>query len=199
MVNLCRSLLPSDQDRISSVRAISRKGLENLEEKGLSTLYLALGRCTWTADDGGRDPFAPILLAPIGLKLKGTDLGATEVQLAGEIEVNPVLLHVLNKELNIPVTAESVLSIYSITRDGDSVADDTEAATPATVNLQAVLEWFNTHASKVPGFKADSFAVLGNFHFRNWPWCGTWKITVPSFWLMMWWQPSLVTLPPDVS
>jgi hypothetical protein len=199
MVNLCRSLLPSDQDRISSVRAISRKGLENLEEKGLSTLYLALGRCTWTADDGGRDPFAPILLAPIGLKLKGTDLGATEVNLVGEIEVNPILIHVLNKELNIPVAAETVLSIYSIARDGDGVADDTDTATPATVNLQAVLEWFNTHASKVPGFKADSFAVLGNFHFRNWPWCGTWKITVPSFWLMMWWQPSLVTLPPDVS
>jgi hypothetical protein len=64
-------LLASDQGKITSVRAISRKGLENLEEKGLSTLYLALGRCTWTADDGGRNPFAPIFLAPIQLKLKG--------------------------------------------------------------------------------------------------------------------------------
>src|ERR1700679_3160902 len=50
-----RELVASKQDKISSVRAIARKGLENLEEKGLSTLYLALGRATWTADDGGRD------------------------------------------------------------------------------------------------------------------------------------------------
>jgi Protein of unknown function (DUF4011) len=67
-------LLAINQDKISSVRAIARKGLENLEEKGLLTLYLALGSCTWTADDGGRDPIAPILLIPIGLKLKGQDL-----------------------------------------------------------------------------------------------------------------------------
>ena len=107
-------LLTSDQEKISSVRAISRKGLENLEEKGLSTLYLALGRCTWTADDGGRDPIAPILLAPIELKLKGTDLAATEVRLVGEMEVNPVLLHIFNRELNLPVTAETVLAYIRV-------------------------------------------------------------------------------------
>jgi len=28
------------------------------------TLYLALGRCTWTADDRGRDPIAPVPLVP---------------------------------------------------------------------------------------------------------------------------------------
>lgn len=37
-----RDLLAINQEKISSVRAIARKGLENLEEKGLSTLYLAL-------------------------------------------------------------------------------------------------------------------------------------------------------------
>src|SRR5271155_5001850 len=79
-----RELLAINQEKISSVRAIARKGLENLEEKGLSTLYLALGRCTWTADDGGRDPIAPILLIPVALKLKGQDLEATEIQVAGE-------------------------------------------------------------------------------------------------------------------
>ncbi len=109
-----RELLASDQDKITSVRAISRKGLENLEEKGLSTLYLALGRCTWTADDGGRDPIAPVLLVPIGLKIKGLDLPATEIQLAGEIEVNPVLLHIFNRELNVPLTADTVLSLFSV-------------------------------------------------------------------------------------
>lgn len=35
----------------ANVRTIVRKGLENLEEKGLSTLFLALGRSSWTAED----------------------------------------------------------------------------------------------------------------------------------------------------
>jgi hypothetical protein len=106
-------LVASDQDKISAIRAISRKGLENFEEKGLMTLYLALGRCTWTADDGGRDPLAPVLLVPMGLKFKGQDLQATEIEIAGEIEVNPVLLHIFNRELNLPLTAETLLSLYS--------------------------------------------------------------------------------------
>jgi very-short-patch-repair endonuclease len=150
-------LVASDQDRISAIRAISRKGLENFEEKGLLTLYLALGRCTWTADDGGRDPVSPVLLVPIGLKFKGQDLQATEVDLAGEVEVNPVLLHIFNRELNLPLTAETLLSLYS--HD-----DDTETT---EVNLQAVLDYLNTLARKLPGFKAELFAVLGNFSFQK--------------------------------
>jgi hypothetical protein len=160
-------LVASDQDKISSVRAISRKGLENLEEKGLLTLYLALGRCTWTADDGGRDPIAPVLLVPVGLKLKGQDLQATEVELAGEIEVNPVLLHVFNRELNLPLTAEVLLSLYLDGNDTETM-DDAEADEPqATVNLQAVLDFLNVLANKLPGFKAEPFAVLGNFSFQK--------------------------------
>jgi len=159
-------LVASDQDKISAIRAISRKGLENFEEKGLMTLYLALGRCTWTADDGGRDPIAPVLLIPIGLKFKGQDLQATEVDLAGEAEVNPVLLHIFNRELNLPLTAETLLSLYS--RD-----DDTE---PTEVNLQAVLDYLNTLARKLPGFKAELFTVLGNFSFQKLAMVRTWRI-----------------------
>jgi hypothetical protein len=160
-------LLASDQDKLSAIRAISRKGLENLEEKGLSTLYLALGRCTWTADDGGRDPIAPVLLAPVGLKLKGTDLPATEVQLVREIEVNPVLLHIFNRELNLPLTAETVLSLYSGDHDAGKIEDDAEVDGPQKVSLQAVLDGLNTLASKLPGFKAEPSAVLGNFSFQK--------------------------------
>jgi very-short-patch-repair endonuclease len=161
-------LLASDQDKISSIRAISRKGLENLEEKGLSTLYLALGKCTWTADDGGRDPIAPILLAPIALKLKGQDLQATEVGLVGEIEVNPVLLHIFNRELNLSITAETILNLYS--REDASDSEENGAVADGwhtTVTLHAVLDFLNVRASKLPGFSAEPFAVIGNFSFQK--------------------------------
>ena len=117
--------------------SISRKGLENLEEKGLSTLYLALGKCTWTSDDGGRDPVAPVLLIPVTLKMHGQDLRATEIEVAGEFEINPVLLHILNRELNVTVDAESLLSEFSPGHDLD-VLEDSDGQ--PGVNLTAVLK-----------------------------------------------------------
>jgi Protein of unknown function (DUF4011) len=179
LVNISE-LIGADQTGLSHIRSIARKGLENLEEKGLSTLYIAIGKATWTADDGGRDPVAPVILAPVTLKLKGQDLLATEVQLSGELEINPVLLHVLNKELNISITAETLLKLLSIPENGvangldsDQTAavlptDDVEggkecAETETSVNVAAVFDHLNAQGKRVPGFRADSFAVIGNF------------------------------------
>ena len=156
-----RDLLASDQDRISHIRAIARKGLENLEEKGLSTLYLALGRCTWTADDGGRDPMAPVLLIPISLKLKGQDIQATEIQIAGEVQINPVLIHVFQRELNVSVGADELLALFSPQHASEVDEDQTD------INLDAVLNSLNFVATNVPGFKAEPFAVIGNFSFQK--------------------------------
>ncbi len=160
-------LLGIHHDKVSSVRAISRKGLENLEEKGLSTLYLALGRCTWTADDGGRDPVAPILLIPVTLKLKGQDLDATEIQLAGEFEVNPVLLQIFNRELNLPLAAETVLNLFTNEQTQASTADNDVDPQQTTLQLAPVLDLLNRMATKLPGFRAEPFAVLGNFSFQK--------------------------------
>jgi very-short-patch-repair endonuclease len=158
-------LLDIGQEKLSPVRAIARKGLENLEEKGLSTLYLALGRCTWTAADGGRDPIAPIFLIPVDLKLKGQDLDATEIQVAGDFEVNPVLLHVFNRELNLPLTGETLLDIFT---SRQSRAEEREGEIPQTLLLLGpVLDFLYGMASKLSGFKAEPFAVLGNFSFQK--------------------------------
>jgi very-short-patch-repair endonuclease len=158
-------LLGIGEEKLSSVRAIARKGLENLEEKGLLTLYLALGQCTWTATDGGRDPISPIFLIPVDLKLKGQDLNATEMQVAGDFEVNPVLLHIFNRELNLPLTAETLLDLFTSHQSG---VEEREAETSQTLLLLGpVLDFLNRMASKLPGFKAEPFAVLGNFSFQK--------------------------------
>jgi hypothetical protein len=157
-------LLGVGHEKLSSVRVIARKGLENLEEKGLSTLYLVLGQCTWIAADGGRDPISPIFLIPIDLKLKGQDLDATEMQVAGEFEVNPVLLHIFNREWNLPLTAETILDLFT---SHESSAEAREAENSQTMLLEPVLDLLRGMASKLPGFKAEPFAVLGNFSFQK--------------------------------
>jgi hypothetical protein len=124
-------------------------------------LYSALSRCTWTAEDGERDPTAPGLLIPITLKLRRQDIQATEIQVAGEIEINPVLVHVFQKELNVSVVADELLTLFSPQHNSGVDEDQTD------VNLDAILDSLNTAAIKVPGFKAEPFAVIGNFSFQK--------------------------------
>lgn len=150
----------------ATVRMIARKGLENLEEKGLSTLYLALGRCSWTAEDGGRDPFAPVLLVPVHIKYKGQDLASAEMEIAGDPEINPVLLHVFHEELNVSVTADELLAEFRASEAIQETADH-ETSDQPEVNLQAVLDLLTGRAKKVPGFAAVPFAVVGNFAFQE--------------------------------
>ena len=163
------SLLVDRELAASNVRAITRKGLENLEEKGLSTLFLALGGCSWTADDGGRDTFAPILLFPITLKFKGHDIQSTEIGIAGDLEVNPVLIHILNEEMNVRISAEELLSAFR--PDVDDQLDEANEAEDEpqkpVIDLEAVFELVMARARKVPGFRVKPFAVIGNFSFQK--------------------------------
>jgi very-short-patch-repair endonuclease len=155
-------LMPGQQFAAANIRTIARKGLENLEEKGLSTLYLAVGRCSWTAEDGGRDSFAPVLLFPVTLKFKGHDIQSTEIEITGKPEVNPVLIHVLNEELNVKITSEELLHELRPEHDEDDDQSD-----DAEINLQGVLDLFASRAKKVPGFTIQPFAVIGNFSFQK--------------------------------
>ena len=57
-------LLPNLEDDLLAniLRDISRRALQNSEEKGLSTLFVTFGMATWPALDGGRPAEAPVLL-----------------------------------------------------------------------------------------------------------------------------------------
>jgi len=155
-------LMPGQQFAASNIRTIARKGLENLEEKGLSTLYLALGRCSWTAEDGGRDSYAPVLLFPVNLKFRGHDIQSAEIEITGKPEINPVLIHVLNEELNVTITSEELL--HKFCSDPDENEDDSGQP---ELDVQGVLDLLVSRAKKVPGFTAQPFAVIGNFSFQK--------------------------------
>jgi hypothetical protein len=50
---------------VASLNDIAARARSNFEERGLDTLFLALGVASWTAPDGGRNAAAPVLLVPI--------------------------------------------------------------------------------------------------------------------------------------
>ncbi|MFM6157727.1 MAG: DUF4011 domain-containing protein, partial [Sphaerospermopsis kisseleviana] len=56
---------------IKKIQTIYKRSISNLEERGLRTLFLAYGMVTWTANDGGRNLQAPLVLIPISIQTKG--------------------------------------------------------------------------------------------------------------------------------
>ena len=99
-------LLGGPAEPRSPILNMVRKSQKNLEEKGLTTLYLTLGSATWPADDGGRDPKAPIVMLPLTVKRKGPDISTFEVRVSGDATINPVLLHVLSRQFNSRIRPE---------------------------------------------------------------------------------------------
>jgi hypothetical protein len=81
----------------------------DFEERGLDTLFLALGLATWTADDEGRSPCAPVLLLPLKATQTGSRSGTWSVARAGELKVNDVLLHALQAEHGVAVSADNLV------------------------------------------------------------------------------------------
>jgi hypothetical protein len=63
-------LLPNGKDESVTkvVRGIARRAQANAEEKGLRTLFVALGMATWTSIDSGRPADAAVLLFPVALE-----------------------------------------------------------------------------------------------------------------------------------
>jgi very-short-patch-repair endonuclease len=154
-----QKLLPDALDRPARVLNIARKAMENLEEKGLQTLYLGLGFATWKADDGGRDVKAPIFMLPVSFHQKGRDVSSVEIEVAGEAQVNPVLLHVLDSEFDVQLTEEELLpadDLSSAETDGGHIAP-----------YLAAFAMLAERAQKIPGFATLASAVIGNFAFAK--------------------------------
>src|SRR5260370_16041748 len=105
------SLLPGADEVSTSARAneIKRTALSHLEERGLETLFIAFGFATWLATDGGRPAEAPVMLVPIVLEKRGREGRALNMRLAGDLQINPVLLFSLEREQGRQVSPQALL------------------------------------------------------------------------------------------
>jgi very-short-patch-repair endonuclease len=159
-------LLRDQNARPGCALSIARKAQENSEEKGLQTLYLAVGFASWQSSDGGRDPKAPVFLLPLQMKRKGRDLTAIEVQVVGEPKINPVLLHFLSDQFDLQISEEELLEVAM---PKEPEAGSTKEATGATVlgSYQLALDALTERAGGVPEFRTELSAVISNFSFAK--------------------------------
>ena len=96
----------TDEDRI---RTIHNKAKENLEERGLATLSLACGLASWDNKRGTWQPCAPVLLQRASLRALGAAQDEFELALVEDMEVNPLLLHLLKTDFECELDQEALL------------------------------------------------------------------------------------------
>jgi very-short-patch-repair endonuclease/DNA polymerase III delta prime subunit len=133
---------------------VQRKATENFEERGLETMFLAYGLAGWTAKDGGRDAEAAIVLCPV--RLEGKEQRRA-VRRRGDLEINPVLVHVLERDFGMADIAEQLAA--ALPEDEEHLHD-----TQTYEDLFAKLEQAAKH---VGGFRVVRRAVIGNFSFQK--------------------------------
>jgi len=137
--------------------ALQRKALINLEEKGIETLRLAMGMATWPASDGGRPYNAPVLLLPARIEMCGRAGDGLRLAVAGEPQVNPVLLYVLEENYAIHINASAVLS----------ECGGEEESGHWRIDPEGVLARIERAAKAVADFKVMWRVILANFQFAK--------------------------------
>jgi very-short-patch-repair endonuclease len=155
-------ILPHEQKKKQTViKEIARKGLDNVEEKGVATLYLALGKASWPQTDGERPVEAPLLLIPITLRYPGQDFARAKMQASGNTEFNPVLLQFIKREYELEPDVEDLFRVAGIL-DTD---DDEEAK--GEHHLEALFAAVRLNFAVIPNLTVTDFAAIGNFSFQK--------------------------------
>lgn len=141
----------------STLVALQRKALSNLEEKGIETLHLAMGMATWPASDGGRPYNAPVLLLPARIEARGRSGDDLRLAVAGEPQVNPVLMYVLEENYAIRINASAVLSECGGEDELGQWRIDTEG----------VFARIERASTTILDFKLTRRVILANFQFAK--------------------------------
>ena len=142
----------AQKDARKRFSAIHKQARENLEEKGLDTLFLAVGLATWKADAGAA-PRAPVALIPVAIAPEGAGRWEFVIEQSGEPSINPMLVHVLQSQHGLDLSA-----------DEETIA---EAALNSWEGIERDLERFEAEWSKAPDFAIEPELKLGNFRYAN--------------------------------
>jgi very-short-patch-repair endonuclease len=146
------TLFPDSLESVlKRARTVRNKARETLEERGVATLFLAVGMATWTNTRTTATPAAPILLREATIAARGAAEEDFDLALTGEVEFNPTFLHMLAEQHQIQITADELLDELG---DGDSAG---------------LFERLEKECSSIPDFGIAERHVLGNFSYAKLP------------------------------
>ena len=134
---------------------IVRKAQENLEEKGLQTLYLTLGAVSWPSEDKGRDYYAPALLLPLQWTQDRTRRLVFSVEWAQDADINRSLQVVWNQAFQIQMPSI------------DTWLGDSMPAAWADILQQTIPDYIRAQGSIIEGLTWHDDCHIGNFSFQK--------------------------------
>lgn len=146
------------EDALRRMRTIVRTARSYEEERGVRTLFLACGVATWRNERASRPPAAPVLLVPLAIRARGASQQDFELSLAGDLEVNPTLLHMLKVEFNLDVDDQELYRHAEM----DGVIDTPE-------ELRLTYNWLSEQCRSVSDWAIADRFVLGNFWYAKLP------------------------------
>jgi very-short-patch-repair endonuclease len=152
-----KKLLPdADEEQITAkLKQIARKARENLDDRGIDTLFVAAGIATWKPEEGKNPPQSAVLLVPVAVESKRRALPA--LKRVGDLKINEVLLQVLETNFGCKLDANEVLAAADVDPESEEDAFD----------LDRLLARLTELAKDVPQFAVRRAVALGNFSFQK--------------------------------
>jgi very-short-patch-repair endonuclease len=146
---------PQQAAAAARLKEIAKRAQENLEERGLDTLFLGVGMASWQPEDGGRPGAAPVLLMPLSAMPLARESRSWVLKRNGDLRINDVLLHALEVQHGVTIDADELLSdLHPDTNDAD-------------LDLASLFNRLSDRAGEVPGFAVASSFIVSNFHFQK--------------------------------
>ena len=153
-----KRLLPEGVDLKSSeakLLEIRDHALINTEERGIETMFMAMGMATWDPPDGERPAEAAILLVPLRVEALARGRHGLNMLRSGDVQANLVLLHFLETEFHVQLSADDLLSVLEGTEAGEEF------------DPRPVAARLTRAAREIPGFHTTDRIVVGNFAFQK--------------------------------
>ena len=133
---------------------IHKSALTNREEKGIETLFIAIGLATWKVTQG-TEPHSPVVLLPLDVEAAGAAARDFRIEVSGDAHLNPVLAHILRAE-------------YEIDTDNEE-ADVVEAHPSSLDGFRYLLDRFKESWRKLPNLAIEPRVVAAIFSYSTMP------------------------------
>ena len=146
--------VPAFNDARRRMSSIHKTALTNSEEKGIETLFAAVGLATWKVESG-TPPNAPVVLLPLRAEATGAAARDFTLEVSGDAHLNPVLTHILGADHDI--------------RTDDDEADVAEDPPSSYREFLALLDQLQDSWKVLPDLEIEPRVVTAIFSYSTMP------------------------------
>ena len=155
-----------EEDLARKLKRLRANARDDLNERGIHTLYLAFGLLEWfEAPQSEESVHSPLLLMPVALKSQGAWGAITlEAGTLDDMEINPALREVLGQQFNLRLPSYEEIK-RQLADEGDEESQRAAMAHPGLADILAVIEEAGARAAPLA---CAGGGASGTLLLRNW-------------------------------